>query len=227
MKPTFQTCCLAILTLASGWFANPAGFAQEIVPSRPSSRPANSDRNASRSDRPKWDEIEKTIQSTLAAEKGYRPGDLITRDDGSRVFAALKKIGWEVKGPGELAERMLSSSDELVRELRSKDGRKFMRNITSVPGGYDRLDRLRNLPQGSRRLREFITQPEGHKLIEYMATTPGGKKMGRELSSKKRGNFNAPTQKIYTEQELIAELKTQYDAPSEPKPEASEPARRR
>ena len=58
-------------------------------------------------------------------------------------------------------------------------------------------------------------QPGGSKLIEYMATTPGGANMGRELSSKKRGDFNAPTQRIYTEAQLVAELKTRYEAEPE------------
>jgi hypothetical protein len=195
---------------------------QLIVPSGPvkTSPPANSN-SADQTKRPAWPEIDKSVKATLAMVKDYKPGDLITREDAAGVFAVLKKTGWEVKKSADLSERMLSSSDEMVRELRSKQGRKLMQNIGSVPGGYDRLDRLRSQPYGSRRLREVIQQPEGYKLIEYMATTPGGKQMGRELSSKTRGDFNAPTKKIYTEQQFLAELKTIYQSETETPPKSA------
>lgn len=179
----------------------------------------------SSSGRPVWKDVEKAVKSALALRKDYKPGDLIAREDGTGVFAQLKKSGWEVKNSAELSERMLPASDELVRELRGKKSVAFMRKITSVPGGFDRLDRLRKQPYGSRRLREFINQPEGYKLIEYMATTPGGKRMGRELSSKKHGDFNAPTKRIYTEQQLLAELKTLYEAESSAVSESPVPSK--
>ena len=206
---------LFALAVLCGFVGAEACLAQQIVPSGRPQPPQLKSNPLAKPNRPAWKDVEKTVKATLAMLKDYKPGDLITREDAAGVFTALKKSGWEVKKSDDLSERMLSTSDEMVRELRTKQGRKFMRNVGGVPGGYDRLDRLRNLPYGSRRLREFIREPEGYKLIEYMATTPGGKRMGRELSSKKRGDFNAPTQKIYTEQLLISELKTLYQTETE------------
>ncbi len=89
-----------------------------------------------------------------------------------------------------------------------------MREIAGVPEGFDRLDRLRRLPDGQKRMKELIADPGGSTMIQYLATMPGGKNMGRQLSSKKHGDFNASTKRIYTEAQLLAELKTRYEAES-------------
>lgn len=162
--------------------------------------------------RPAWPDIEKGVKSKFAQSKDYQTGDLITREDATAVLIELKKLGWKVPEQSQLTQRLLSASDEMVRRLRSKEGMKFMREIGGVPQGYDRLDRLRRLPNGQRRLKELINKPGGHTLIQYMATTPGGENMGRELSSKSRGDFNEATKRIYTEAQLLMELKTLYQA---------------
>lgn len=170
----------------------------------------------SKTDKPKWATVEKTVKGTFAKMKDYRPGDLITQDDAAKIFPVLKSEGWEIKDSKELTKRLLPASDEMVSQLRGQRGKKFMREIGSVPKGYDRLDKLRNLPYGSRRLRELINQPGGYTMIQYMATTPGGQKMGRQLSSPQRGNFNAPTDRIYTGTDLLAVLKAVYHAENPP-----------
>jgi hypothetical protein len=164
--------------------------------------------------RPAWEAVENAVKSTLAQTKDYQAGDLITREEASKVLAELKKLGWEVQEQSPLSERMLSSGDEMVRQLRDKNGVRFMREISAVPEGFDRLDRLRRLPDGQKRMKELIADPGGSIMIQYLATTPGGKNLGRQLSSNKRGDFNASTKRIYTEAQLLAELKTRYDAES-------------
>jgi hypothetical protein len=166
----------------------------------------------SKPQRPAWADIEKSVKATLAKTQGYQEGDLITREDASAVLADLKTLDWKVPEPSQLTDRLLPASDEMVRQLRGKQGVKFMREIGSVMEGYDRLDRLRKLPNGQRRLRELIHQPGGYTMIQYMATTRGGENMGRELSSKKQGDFNSATKRIYTESQLLTELKTRYQA---------------
>lgn len=186
------------------------GFAQPVRTQvlKPKTAPA------AKTERPAWKELEKSVKSTLAQGKEYQPGDLITREEASAALAELKKLGWEMKEPAKLTERMLPGSDALVTQLRGKGGVRFMREIARVPEGFDRLDRLRGLPDGERRIKELMSQPGGATLIQYMATTKGGENMGRELSSKKRGDFNAATKRIYTEAQLLAELKTRYEAES-------------
>lgn len=220
MKPNQKSGFWGLLPFvgAACWFLGNTGLCSvQIVPApnrADTSQPAETRNDAEQAELPAWTALEKTAQTALSQNKDYQPGDLITREEATGVFAALKKAGWQVKKSKDLTERLLPASDEMVRQLRSLQGKKFMRNINGFSGGFDRLDRLRKLPNGSKRLREFIQQPEGHKLIEYMATTPGGKHMGRELSSKKHGDFNAPTKRIYTDKELFAELRTLHAADS-------------
>jgi len=168
--------------------------------------------NAAASDRPAWPVIEKAIRGKQPQEKGYQPGDLITRQEGTAILKELKRIKWPITPDTQITDRMLPKNDEMLRLLRSKRGLDFMRNISRFPGGYDRLDKMRGLPDGSKRLREIVTEPGGSKLIEYLATTRGGRNMGRQLSRGGQRDFNAPTNRIYTIDDLIAALQTIYQA---------------
>ncbi len=75
--------------------------------------------------RPAWKDIEKAVKSRFAQTKDYQAGDLITREEASSVLAELKKLGWEVQEQNKVSERMLSSGDEMVKQLRDKKGRAF------------------------------------------------------------------------------------------------------
>lgn len=179
-------------------------------------KPAASPTGDKQPEKLNWDDLEKLIKTTLAQTKDYRPGDLITQEEAGKVFPALKAKGWEVKSSKEVTEHLLPASDELVRQLRAQPGKKFMRKIGSVSQGFDRLDKLRGLPYGSRRVRELMNDPGGYSLIEYMATTKGGQTLGRQLTATGRGDFNAPTDRIYTESDLLGALKALYDAEHSP-----------
>ena len=208
---SIRGCWLLALVLA-GTILLPAfspAQSSRAVRSVPSvTKPARPAQKASEK-RPDWKEIEKSIKSALAQTKDYRPGDLLAQDDAKKALQAAKKSGWTVAASHKLPERLLPASDELVRLFHGEKGTKFMRQIAGVPGGFDRLDKLRRQPNGSRRLQELMTQPDGYKLIEYLATTPAGRKTGRELSRGGR-DFNATTKRIYTEGELLAALKVIY-----------------
>jgi hypothetical protein len=102
----------------------------------------------------------------------------------------------------------LPDGDWLAKQLRSKKGKLFMRNVAKHPDGFDRIDRLRRMPGGEKQLAELIQSPEGFKMVEYMTTTPGGKNLGKQLAKGKNGaNFNEPTGRLYTEKQLIERLK--------------------
>jgi hypothetical protein len=102
-------------------------------------------------------------------------------------------------------------ADPLVKRLRSKEGKKFMRQAARYPQAYDRLDHLERLPDGQRILKQLIEGPDGYKLIEYLATAPGGKNMGQMLSSTPKGKkFNESTGRIYTQEQLLTRLKQSY-----------------
>ena len=139
---------------------------------------------------------------------GYQPGDVITRSSVEKLFRQLQQQGWTIEEPESILERMLPDDDILVQQLQTKKGRAFWQKIQQLPGGIDRLDRLARMPQGSANVRDLIQKiPDGHKWIEGMTTTRRGQRMGERLSRSESGrNFNQPTKRIYTAEELIEEL---------------------
>lgn len=152
-------------------------------------------------------EVQGVVREYFAGVKDYEPGDLITRGQVEAVLAQLKEAGWEVSEAKELTGAALPDGSFLPQQLSSRKGRRFMRQISKFPGGYDRLERLSQLPDGRRIVRKLIEGPDGYKMVEYLTSTRGGKNLGRMLSRTPRGKgFNKPTRKIYTEQELLERL---------------------
>jgi hypothetical protein len=99
----------------------------------------------------------------------------------------------------------------LARQWSTVAGRKFMRKIARHQGAYARLDRLTSIPRGKAIVRDLIHQPQGDKFIEYLATTKSGRNLGGMLSDVPGGaDLNKPTGRIYTAEDLIAELKREY-----------------
>ncbi|MBM79444.1 MAG: hypothetical protein CMJ78_02470 [Planctomycetaceae bacterium] len=145
-------------------------------------------------DLPPFATFETLARNSIEGRKGYKKNDIISRDQLPLILMQFKAIGWEVKDAKKLTDRVLSPVDYMVRQLRSKSGQRFMRQISRCKSGYDRLDRLRGMPYGKRRVRELITTPDGYKLIEYMTTTKTGLNLGRQLSKGVNGkNFNKQT----------------------------------
>ncbi len=176
---------------------------------------------------PKFEDVEKAVAEKLAAAPDYQQGDLVSQSDAKGVFDQLAKMGWQVKDRQELMDRVLPDGDLLIRELRTQKGKKFMRKITEFERGFDRLDRLRKMPYGPRRVRELVEGPDGYKLIEYMTTSEGGKNLGTQLSHAQNGkDFNKPTGRIYTQDDLIDRLKTSYAAAGGKIEDASEKQKR-
>ena len=158
-----------------------------------------------------FSEFEAIARGSLESAKIYKKNDIITRDQVVPILQRFKARGWEIKGSRKFTDRLLSPVDYMVRQLRSKQGLRFMRQINQYDGGYDRLDRLRRMPYGKRRVRELITTPDGYKLIQYMTTTKYGLNLGRQLSKGVNGaNFNKPTGRIYTVKSLVEELEKLY-----------------
>lgn len=157
--------------------------------------------------------VEQAVHDHFASLENYKPGDIITQGDVTPLFVKLEELGWKVADKSDVLEQILPNGDYLVRQLRTKKGKKFMRKIGRLSGGYDRLDRLRKMPYGNRRIREFIQMPGGYKMIEYMTTSKGGRNLGKQLSRAKGGkNFNKATGRLYTSKDVTERLKKSYDA---------------
>ena len=179
---------------------------------------------------PEWSEIESVVNGhfseasdskTTSRRKSRRraqpeqlqENDLITQQDVSGLFKKIETLGWEINQHDrkKILDRLLSESDFLVRQLRTTHGKQFMRKISILPGGYDRIDRLRKMPRGKKRIQEFIKGPDGYKMIEYLTTAKGGKNLGKQLSKAINGkNFNEPTGMLYTQKDVLEHLHKLY-----------------
>lgn len=168
---------------------------------------------ADRQDRlPPFREIEKLTYTRFGTD-GRQMTDLITRQAAEELFAEIGKLGWEIRDAKKLLEHVPDESDFFVQQLRSQRGRAFMRDIATMPLGYDRVDRISHLDRGHRFIRDLVKGPDGYKLIQYMTETPWGKNMGKQLRDAPDGaNFNKPTGRIYTAEQLLAVLHDSYDA---------------
>jgi len=191
---------------------------------------AEEDAKETQTELPEWSEIESVINDHFSEASGSKTpirrksrryeqpeqlqdNDLVTQQDVSGLFKKIETLGWEINNQDrkKILDRLLPESDYLVRQLRSTQGRQFMKKISTLPGGYDRIDRLRKMPHGKYRIREFIKGPDGDLMIEYMTTTKNGKNLGKLLSNAKTGrNFNEPTGMLYTQKDVLQHLQKIY-----------------
>jgi hypothetical protein len=173
---------------------------------------------------PKFSKVSAEVERDLRASKDYRSGDIISRDEVEAVFERLKQLGWNVRDRKEIAEETLANDSFLVRELRTEDGHRFMRQISSFPNAYDRLERLAGLADGERIVQRLIAGPDGYKMMEYLTEASGGEQLGQMLSEAPQGqDFNRPTGRIYTAQQLLERLKTSHERASASKKAAARP----
>lgn len=162
---------------------------------------------------PPWDEVQKVVDQQLNSVANYQPGDLITRNQVDPIFDKLSRLGWNVADRVEIVNAVKRDDDLMVRQLRSAAGRKFMRQVNAMPLSFDRIDRLDRLTMGPQTVDSLITGPDGYKMIQYMTTSPNGHNLGKMLSQDPHGaNFNSPTGRIYTAEDLLGRLNKSYEA---------------
>ena len=161
---------------------------------------------------PTFEAVTRTVEKHLAANRNYRSGDLLTTSVVESLFRKLERINWKVADRKQILKSVLPDSDWLARQFATQNGKEFMRQVAELPGGYDRVDRLRRMPYGQQQLADLMRGPDGYKLFEYMTTTQGGKNLGAMLSKGVNGqDFNRPTGRLYTELDLLKRLKKTYD----------------
>jgi hypothetical protein len=144
---------------------------------------------------------------------GMDPRDLITRSDVKPLFPKLKAAHWQVPDADKIIELVPDDSEPWVLELTStKAGQKFMRQIGTLPAGFDKVDRMCRMPHGLTQLSGLIYNPAGYKFFAYLSVSPGGHNLGNMVSRAPKGrHFNDRTGRIYTQEELLARLRETYD----------------
>ena len=170
---------------------------------------------------PVFSHVTATIQTHFAETRGWQPGDLISRADVKPIFNQLQQLGWTVSDKDKILSEMLGSSDFLVRTLRSRRGARFMQQVSGYKLIYDRLDRISAEPGGQRMIQDLIKLPDGAK---YAKQNPGRGIPGmteflpkkRSGKSRKLTDYRRPTDKIYTQKQLIQRLQQSYQKDSRP-----------
>jgi len=166
---------------------------------------------------PTWQQVSRSIDQFYAQDKSRQPLDIITQGQTSPLFAELQKLGWKVADRDAILKRIPADNDFIVKQLRSKQGKKFMRDFSQYPDGYDKLDQLAKLPQGKKTVEALVRGPDGYKLLEYMTTTQGGANLNKQLSRTPKGKgFTKDTGRIYTVDSLKQALKKSYDRANTP-----------
>lgn len=151
--------------------------------------------------------VKSIVEKTLGQDRDYRPGDLLSQKRVTAVLAQLKAAGWDVPYSRELLARVPADNEFLVRALSTKKGVPFMREVSAMGGGYDRLDRLSRIQNGQQLVEQLINGPDGHKLIGYLTEARGGQELGEMLGRTAKGtDFNRATGRIYTAAQLLAVL---------------------
>ncbi len=158
--------------------------------------------------RPDFATIVLAVRSYFEAVPAYQSGDLISRSQIEKALASVEDAGWKVPEADAVGQLGLADNSFLVRELWTPAGRKLMRKIGRQPGMYARLDRLSSISRGQSIVRDLIRHKNGDAFVKYLATTKGGHTLGRQLAATPRGvDLNKPTGRIYTDADLIDELK--------------------
>lgn len=192
---------------------------QRAVAARPAGEaPTKPGRAAERApQRAHFDAVVQQVQAHLTARLGYQPGDLISRREAAAILDCAAELGWSPPNRADILELVLDDRALLIRKLRKGAGKKLMRDCARRGLPFDTLDRLSSLPDGERILQSLINGPDGYKMIEYLATAPGGRALGSQLAAVPRGkDFNRPTGRIYTAEQLLAHLKQACGHDTEP-----------
>jgi len=161
---------------------------------------------------PAFGQVEQFVKDQFAALDGFRAGDVISDSQVIPVLDGLAELGWKVPDRDKIQQAVLPDGSFLVRELRTKPGRRFAPQLARIPQGYERLDRLSQLPRGKQTVHDLIRAKDGYKLIQYMNEAQGGRNLNKMLArTPAGGNFNQPTDKIYTVNQLLDRLRLSYE----------------
>lgn len=148
------------------------------------------------------------VQQTLAKNQYYAPGYLISRRDVETLFSQLLKMGLtDTENQEDLAECVLRDNSFLVGRLKTPLGRAFMKQIASSPELYDRLERLSWTPDGRQLIDILLKSKDGATKLQQLRSADQVAKLSQRLAADSRtADFDLPTSRVHTADELIAKL---------------------
>ncbi len=164
---------------------------------------------------PEYARVRSIIEARLLAQPDFRRSDLISRGDVASALREVEALGWKDVSRSEVISQMLDDGEFLVRELRSPQGRTFMRRVADYRLIYDRLDRVSRAPGGHALIHDLIKLPDGHRYAR-METPPGVPSLTDLLPKGLSGktprikDLDKPTGRVYTLDELLRRLETSH-----------------
>lgn len=146
------------------------------------------------------EQIRAIVQKHVSRKRDYVPGDLITRADVEPIFNELLALDFKfAAGQEELYDSFIPDNAPLTRLLRTPPGRKFMRQISHLPGAYDHLERLSWFHNGRDLVDELVDQADGPALFQAMLEPGGMDSVLTALGAQSRAeSFALPTGHIHT-----------------------------
>jgi hypothetical protein len=165
---------------------------------------------------PEFPVIRAVVLRELVHPPKRAPDDMIARSEVEPVFDQLRLMGWVVRDRKAILKRLPRDTDFVLQRLRTDNGRRFMRKVSKFPLGYDRLYRLASLPGGRQLVVDLINDKGGSQLIAYLTGSQGGRNLGKMLKGVPNGaDFNQPTGRIFTTEQLITRLRESLIAEQE------------
>ncbi len=156
---------------------------------------------------PDWSRVEKLFLTT----SGAQPVAILSQGDVLPFFEQLKKMGWNVRDRAAIIDAMLPDGDPLVSELRSTQGKALSAQIQSLPGVYDKLDRLARLPNGTQTLHDLTRAKDAFKLLEFLTSAKGAAQLSTMLPKNAKDDFNLPTGHLYTPEQFLTRVKKSHE----------------
>ncbi|HRX78219.1 MAG: hypothetical protein H6821_05780 [Planctomycetaceae bacterium] len=165
---------------------------------------------------PSLAEVRAIVDQHFRGQSQLQAGDIICQSEVRSLFPMLETAGWKVEDGDELLNRMLAPSDPLISILRSPAGTKFMRQVASDKLIYDRLDRIVQEPGGQRLLTDLVKLPDAARYAKHdtPATIPDLEDFlpkGRSGRARHVKDYDKPTEKIYTVDDLKKALQRSYE----------------
>jgi hypothetical protein len=148
------------------------------------------------------------VDRHLRSDPDYVPGDILSRSNVEPILGELIERGISPSHDNDgLYNEYLRDDDYLVEQLRSPEGRRFMRKIQTLPGAYDRLERFARHPKGRLWIRQLIAAENGPELFAEMISEAGLKQAAEAMGDDEQSrNLNRPTGRVHTEAQLLARL---------------------
>ena len=161
--------------------------------------------------------VKTVVSAHFAKLPDHQSNDIISKSDVAPILKELAKRGWKVSDEKQLIKELLDDQNVLVRTLRTKKGKAFMRKVSGQKNVYDRLDRVAREKNGSALIRKIVALPDGHKYVGARQK-PGTPTLSDLLLINKRGSahkrklkdFEKPTGMRYTSSAFWMRLQVSY-----------------